>query len=653
MFNSLYHRLAFSNIKRNKRTYLPFAITCMCTTMMYFVMNLLCQDEGLMQMREEITVMLEMGTTVIMIFSAIFLFYTNCFLMKQRKKELGLYQILGMEKRHIAKVLLFESLLLLTTTITAGLFGGAIISKLIYLLLLKLLTIPVPMNFGISGVSVWSTIIVFVVIHGGLLLSNFYQIQTANPISLLKGGQVGEKEPKSNLLLAIFGVVCLSIGYGIAIIVESPLLALYWFLVAVIFVMAGTYALFTAGSVVLLKLLRKNKAFYYQTKHFVSVSGMIYRMKQNAVGLANICILSSAVLVMISSTISLYMGKNDVIRSRFPQNMKITIDKENESDNKTALNFISNKAIVYNVGIEGLISYRFSQVYTTSNGNKMVPITEGMKINAGKSSITLVPLEDYNRISGQTEQLEENEVMIYAESADYEDDMLYLNDKELKVKNTLVSFPGENKKSSSVINRYFVVMKDVDEITTLHSDWKEKNAESLQFMIGFDLSGEKAQKVEFSEAVWQYFSARDDIYVESAQLSEQSFYATYGGLFFLGLFLGTLFLMATVLIIYYKQVSEGIDDKERFIIMQKVGMSTLEIRRSIRSQILIVFFLPLAAAALHILFAFQVITKLLTLMEMYNTYLFFVCTAATVGVFIVIYAGVYAITARVYYKIVK
>ncbi|SHE35076.1 ABC transporter permease [Lactonifactor longoviformis] len=661
MNKGFYHKLAANNIKKNKRVYIPYILAGIFTTMMYYMLNSISLNEGLDHMSggASLKIILNLGCWVIGIFAVIFLFYTNRFLMKQRQKEIGLLNILGMNKGHIGKMLFCEALQIALIIIVGGLVGGLLLNRLMFLLLLKLLNFSVTLKSAIYGKALLSTICLFAAIFLVILASNLHQIHLTNPIDLLKGGQRGEREPKTKWLLALVGVICLGIGYTISIVTKSPLDAMMLFFVAVLLVIIGTYALFTAGSIAILKLLRKNPGYYYQTKHFISVSGMIYRMKQNAVGLANICILSTAVLVMISGTVSLYVGQEDALKTRYPREVQVTGYDINEE----------KKQIVNSVVEETLKDRQMEAVnpFTISMGS-MVAYKEGSKFEITElqdfnssqlKEICLIPLEEYNRLEHKEETLNPDEIMMYSKNGSG-DSHITLEGDTFRVKKHLDHlFETEGTGDQELIEVYYLIFPDADAVRKQmqKQDFKEANLNGLMYNYGFDLKGNENEIRDFESDLKTRFEQNADqdlaVYVEGRLSGREDFYSVYGGLFFIGIFLGLVFLMATVLIIYYKQISEGYDDKERFAIMQKVGMSKKEIRSSIRSQVLTVFFLPLVMAVIHIAFAFPIVTRLMAIMNLTNVGLFAACTLGVIMVFGVLYGIVYGVTARTYYKIVE
>lgn len=638
-----YPRLAATNIKNNSKTYFPFIITCICTIAMFYIMDALAVNKGLGS--ASLKSMLTFGTAVIGIFSAIFLFYTNSFLIKRRKKEIGLYNVLGLEKKHIARVMFFECIFTSVISLAVGLIVGIILNKLMFLLLLKILNFKVAYGFYVSVSSMVKTLILFTGIFFVTLLSNLFQIKMSKPIELLKGTQHGEKEPKTKWIMTVIGVIALGTGYGIAIKVQAPLAALGLFFIAVILVMIGTYALFTAGSIAVLKLLRKNNKFYYKTSNFISVSGMMYRMKQNAVGLANICILSTAVLVMISTTVALYVGMEDVIRNRYPRNIVMTATQITDSQAQKANTILEAEAKNNNIGIKNKVDHWENSFPVIKKDGKF-SITSEDDTSTNVSFIVIIPVSDYNRLEGKNITLAGDEAVIFSKAGNYDKNNITIENKTLKIKQVLDKpMAILDHGIDNVLDTNILLVNNIDSIG------KENNKE---YLIGVDVQGRDKEILALSNKLKDKFKESGIKFsVESSAGSREDFLMVYGGLLFLGIFLGALFLMATVLIIYYKQISEGYDDKERFEIMQKVGMSKKEIRKTIRSQVLMVFFLPLAAAVIHIAFAFPMITKLLAVLNLKNTALFMLSTIMTILVFAVIYAIIFSLTAREYYKIVE
>lgn len=653
--SSIYGKLAVTNLKKNRKSYVPYIFTCVVTIAMFYIMHALVYNKGIRQMpgADSIGIILSYGTAVVGIFAVIFLFYTNSFLMKQRKKEIGLYNVLGLGKWHIAKMLVCEMVIVAAVSLILGLGGGILLNKLIFLFLLKMLHFDTALEFSIEVNAISGTVALFAVIFVASLLFNLLQIKLANPIELLRGGNQGEKEPKTKVVMTIVGVIALGGGYYIAQTTESVLASLGMFFIAVILVIVGTYALFTAGSIALLKLLKKNKKFYYNTKHFTAVSGMLYRMKQNAVGLANICILSTMVLVMVSTTVALYVGMEDVLKTRFPHELTLSgvdLTEEEKADvDRVLADAMEQHGLTYQTDRK----YEATPFAVNRVRNEFRLYEEqAMIVNEGSfGSLYLMTQDAYNKLEQKNIQLSENEVLLYSAKSKNKPSEIVLDGTTYQVRKNLKDM-NVDKESYMMIDLYYMVLPNQETIDHLEQLYAENMGTRSYWNMDFQESKEK-QLPALREIDAEVEQMDLPVMVECRELERDGMYSFYGSFLFLGIFLGLLFLMAMVLIIYYKQISEGYDDKERFAIMQKVGMSKKEVKQTIRSQVMTVFFLPLVAAIIHIAVAFKIITKLLALMNLTNVPLFTTSTIITVIVFAVFYAIVFAITAKEYYRIVK
>lgn len=662
MNSSIYGRLALTNLRNNRKTYVPYILTAVLTVMMCYIMGALYRNKSIGH--GGVQECLNYADKILIIFAVIFLFYTNSFLIKRRKKEIGVYNILGMGKRHISKMMLIETVITAVISIATGLAAGILFSRLIYLLLLRILHYDVNMEFEISSQAAVSTIIVFGIIFAMTLCYNLLQIQMANPVELLHGSNQGEKEPRTKWLLAIFGVIAIGIGYYIALTTESPLKALTMFFLAVVCVVLGTYALFIAGSIAFLKMLKKNKKFYYKAKHFTSVSGMIYRMKQNAVGLANICILSTMVLIMISTTTSLYVGMDDVLKTRFPHEFLITdYESTNESEQKISM-IVKEETEKAGAHTTGELSYHYGALTAIEDSGEMTLKVTGDYSAEDVCELYMIPQEDYNQMEEASVSLSADEVLFYTtETEPYGRNEVKLGGKTYHIAKELENMKVEPKNHSRLAPAYYVVFADREAITDImqeafaasdmQEEWKQQ-MNKIKYEYFFDLEGETKACTTAAENINKRLASEvPEAGAQSRELSRQSFYQLYGGLLFIGIYLGLMFLVAMVLIIYYKQISEGYDDRERFQIMQQVGMDKKEVKRSIRSQVLLIFFLPLIVAVIHVAAAFKVVTKLLAVLNLVNVPLFLTCTLVTVAVFALFYVIVFILTEREYYRIVK
>lgn len=642
MNNFIYEKLAVTNLKNNRKTYVPYIFTGVLTVMMFYIIDALSRGKGITQ--DTLKICLQYATGVIVVFAVIFLFYTNSFLIKRRKKEIGVYNILGMGKRHIARMMAVETILTAGISILGGLVFGIIFGKLMYLLLLKILHNSVDMQFSVNGTAIVQTVILFAGIFLLTYLYNILQIQLVNPVELLHGGNQGEKEPKSRWLLVIVGVAALGNGYWIALTTEALLEALLKFFVAVVCVIIGTYALFIAGSIVVLKILRKNKAYYYNPKHFTRVSGMIYRMKQNGAGLANICVLSTMVLVMVSTTVSLYAGMEDILDSRFPRDVSIVCNEADTNKEETLQRLIKEQCEKAGVKITDRVRYRYGSMNAVLKGNNLEKVEQYYPDNHFYY-VEMITQEEYNRIEKKNVSLKEQEILTYTTNGKCGKKQINIAGQNYQVKKELSEMTSQPKSTAEMYKTLYIVFANAEQIERI---------ESFSYADKFNLKGDDGKQKEALEQIQnEFYEKFPDGTMESRMLSRSSFYELYGGLFFIGIYLGSMFVMATVLIIYYKQISEGYDDRERYQIMQKVGMSKKEVKRSIRSQVLSVFFLPLIVAVIHVAVAFKVMTKILGVLNLTNVSLFAVCTIITIAVFAVFYIIVYSITAKEYYRIVN
>ena len=660
----MYTKLAITNIKNNRQFYFPYLLTGIITGAMFYIMCALESNPGIQSMpgAKDLGLILRLGIGVIGIFAVIFLFYTNSFIIKRRKKELGIYNILGMEKRHIAKILSKEAFFTAIIAIGGGLVTGVLFHKLACMLLYRMIGFNGGITFSFSKKGVMITAILFAIVYLLTYIYDLFQVQLANPIELLQSGNKGEREPKTKAIMAVLGVLCLGTGYFIAITTKNPIKALTLFFVAVILVIIGTYLLFTAGSIALLKILRRNKGYYYQTKHFTSVSGMIYRMKQNAVGLANICILSTMVLVAVSTTVSLYVGVEDIMKERYPNEINIRAYYDTGAPSEDSIAPIVEKSVkesgrkirheedyleLYFAAIKDQGQYSLDKEKVKTAGDRV-------------SGFVVLTREDCKKkYNEEIPELAENEVALFTiKKTDM--DTLVLENRSYHVKEIKQFQNTEDFETiADIMDEYYYVIvndvQDMERLWQLQKDIYQENSSSISRQVRLDIDGDSEQKKECFENIKTALGpeqAKARILIDSRQSSLDEFYQIYGGFLFLGLFLGILFLMITVLIIFYKQISEGYDDKERFSIMEKVGMSNDEVKATIRSQVRTVFFLPILMAAIHVGMAFPMIKRLLSLFGLSNTALFAGCMAGTILVFVLIYLLVFLKTSKTYYKIV-
>lgn len=651
-----YWKLAFTNLKGNRRVYLPYLLSSVGIIMMFYSINALGQgiDQGALYGGTTVASMMGLGVFVIGLFAVLFLFYTNSFIIKRRKKELGLYNILGMEKRHIAHILFRETLLTAVCSLALGLGLGIVFSRVLFWLLGLLLGTDLAVAFVIPVSAITSTLGLFGLIFLLTLCYNLLQVKLSKPIELLHGGETGEREPKAHWFLAVLGALLLGTGYTMAVTIQDPLSALVFFFVAVILVILGTYLLFITGITAMLKLLKKNKRFYYKTNHFTALSGMLFRMKQNAAGLASICVLFTALLVTVSTTFSLYTSMDGLLRARYPRNVLVSVCDANQEAKDMVRSAVNQKSQELGLALENVVDREGWNITTARVGNTLHTQEVSLETCA---VVNIFTQSEFERFSGQQVDLAENQVLLFDPANTFpEEDTLHIDDKTYEIVPSDYVMP-EASTLAQIYEMYYLVVRDE---TVVENILAPSGSDTFPiYSYDFDVAGgdpediaalrEALGTVDFSGPGVEY----EALLFEDSATSRQSFMELYGGLFFLGLFLGVLFLLGTALIIYYKQVSEGYDDARRFNIMQKVGMSHREVKQSIHSQILLVFFLPLLTAVLHLAFAFPMLQKILLVMGLNNFPLILCSTLGCVGVFAVAYLVIYALTARTYYNIVE
>ena len=671
-------------MKSNRRFYLPYILTVIGTAAAFYIMAAIVSDPGSKELAAGtsngpmyVSMFMTLGMFVLGLFSCIFLLYTNSFLMKRRQKELGLYSVLGMSKTNIAGIMVFEALYIALIGIGGGIAVGILLTKLVSLALFRLMRLPVPFGFSVQPIA----IIIVVLFFAGLilltLLANLAKVGRSRPVELLRGGNVGEKEPKANWFLTIVGVLFLGAGYAVAMLVDNPGMAVAVYFLAVFAVIIGTYCLFTSVSIAVLKALRRNKRYYYKAKHFISVSGMLYRMKRNAVGLANICILCTMVMVMVSGTLSLYLGSEEQVNTFCPADVVVeTTYYASSTEDHVYNEETGEETIEYHTPYDAAAMDAWFEDYfaahkLTPSSAKAVEYYTFTAVDSEDhvSLVTAVTAETYAQLTGEAApELAPGEALAHVPSGYKFGDGLNFLDKD---GNTLsIQFVGEAQLSSAQVelNTAILSQSEDDDIVLVVPDTaallelvagQENGSYVWRGQYDFDASDEA-----LAAMVDDYFAASsegdgvdagyyDVLRIDLRSETERDVYGLSGGFLFLGVFLGIVFLMATVLIIYYKQVSEGYEDNARFEIMRKVGLSEREARRAIRSQILTVFFMPILVAAIHIAFDFNLVVLLLRLFSLTNVKLTALCTLGTLLVFCAVYAVVYALTARSYYKIVR
>ena len=673
MKKGIYSRLALTGIKKNKKLYIPYILTCIGMVMMFYIITFLSSSDMMMNYPggETMRGILGFGVYVIGFFAVIFLFYTNSFLVRRRKKEFGLYNILGMGKRNIARVMLWETLFIGAFSIAVGMALGVLFSKLAELVMVNIMSMDVTFGVTIDYKAIYYTVVLFAVIFFLILLNSLRQVHLSNPIALLHSENAGEKPPKANWFFAVLGVLILGCAYYLAVTIKDPVTTLAAFFFAVIMVIIATYLIFISGSVAFCKILQKKKNYYYKTNHFVSVSSMSYRMKRNGAGLASICILCTMVLVMISSTVCLYLGKEDSLRERYPRNINITMTSQIYSDLISQdANSIAKMSIetAENMGYKPVnaIDYTMLSFVSYIRDGEIV-FDDGENgfnyVTSDLWQIFIVSLDDYNRLTGSQENLNEDEVMIYtSKDMDYNYDVLKIKGQEpLNIKKVVTDFENNGVDTMQIIPALYIFVPDLELQTEMISEQSENTIGNINRFVGYDLDATDQQQTDVFNEIYDWLRTSQIenadssmyVYVEGSANEKLEFFGLYGGLFFLGIILGIVFIFAAVLIMYYKQVSEGYEDQSRFEIMQKVGMTKREIKKSINSQMLTVFFMPLIASGVHLAFAFPMIYKMLILFGLVNKVFLIMVTVGCFLLFALLYMLVYKITSRAYYSIVS
>ena len=680
MKTALYPRLAWDGLRKNKRLFTPYLLTCICMVMMFYILSFLGSPEtcALLPRGSNTTgKILNLGSFVIFVFSAIFLYYTNSFLVRRREREFGLYNVLGMNKRNLARIVTWESLITAVLSLVLGLALGIVLSKLAELGLVNMLGGDINYRIRIDVDSLTRALGLYAIIFAVIWLSTVVRVGRSSAVALLRSESVGEKPPKANWLLGLAGVVILAAAYYLAVSITNPLDAMVWFFVAVILVIIGTYLLLVAGSVLLCRVLQKNKKYYYRPEHFVSVSSMAYRMKRNGAGLASVCIIATMILVMISSSSCLYFGAEDAVMTRFPRETNITLNAENTAQLEDANLDIYRKGIAdyaaeHDIPVKNVQDYRFINLSGILDGDTAQCYYRRAGVSVSYADIRdfyIISAKDYAAKTGETVSLADDEVLLLTNKCSYDRGTLTLSMENVshtwRVKSvqsgSIVppSVGGLVAQITLIVNDPASAVegfrtRDEDDMTLLRFEW----------IYGFDTGLDDEASIDFESdlmsAIGQLVPETDNenfgysyLMTNSRGGASEDFYGSYGALFFIGIMLTLVFMLAAVLILYYKQISEGYEDQKRFEIMQKVGMTKKEIRRSINSQLLTVFFLPLLLAGVHLAFAFPMIRRLLELFSLYNVGLFVTTTLVSFGAFALLYTIVYRLTAKAYYNIVS
>ncbi len=667
MRHKLYPRLAWQGITKNKRLYLPFLLTCVGMVMMTYILLALASSPVLKTFPggDTMPMILGLGSFTMAAFAVLFLFYTNSFLIRRRNREFGLYNILGMGKGNLAKVLAWEAAIMALFSIAAGEALGILLSKLFELVLINIVGGSVQMDFTVSVPSVTMTTLLYLGIFALLFLRSLVTVCKTNAAALLRSESYGEKPPKANWAFGLAGFVILGTAYYIAVTIKQPLTALAVFFIAVLMVIVGTYLIFISGSVLLCRVLQKNKRYYYQKNHFISVSSMAYRMKRNGAGLASVCILATMVLVMLSSTTCLYFGKEDALRTRYPSDLSIelrfTQDEggANEENIGIARGMIESVIAQDNLDVQEQFDTRSAWFSGLLTGDSFERADRSTFMDYERAvDMVILPLEDYNRMTGQSLTLAPDEAYICSPRMTYTQPDIRIGELTYQIKGQQPDFGGFGADSANITTTIYLIVPDFDAAVNALRTQDTRYPVVVSWQYSFDSGSPDETQIAFITDMIDTISANKEglVYasytVESIAFNREDFVGTYGSLFFLAILLSIVFLAAAVLILYYKQVSEGYEDQARFEIMQRVGMTKTDIRKSINSQLLLVFFLPLLFAGLHLGFAFPFIHKMLVLFNLTNLKLLIGTTIITFAVYAVFYTIVYRITSNSYYSIV-
>ena len=670
MKSGLYFRLAATGMSKNKKFYFPYIFTCFCMVMMYYIIQFLRISDDFRTMRggESMQMILEMGTPVIAVFSWILLYYTNSFLIRRRQKEFGLYHILGMGKRELVKILIWENLMTAVISIAGGLLGGILFSKLAELAADRIVGNHLGYKMTIEPKAIYYTVSLFLAIFAVILLRMLIFIFRTKPVDMLKSETAGEKPPKANWILAIVGLIILAGAYWIAVSIEEPMEAMLWFMVAVLMVIVATYLLFIAGSVAFCRLMQKKKNYYYKTRHFVSISSMVYRMKRNGAGLASICILSTMVLVMVSSTVCLYASIEGNLAKGYPQQFSVEMasgssleDKDREEKLKETVGQTINEN---KIKLKETKEYHILSTACVKTDEGIKFEHENIKSLDSLKMLYILTVADYNRLTGENLSLEKNELYVYLPDEAYEKDTFQVEGcgnwkNKGTPDNQFICGDDVETLNSGV---YLIVPDEavMDQFEAAQRAVYGENASSEKLCYAFDTDLSEEGQVSLVSELQNNISTlqlQDEqfpmVNVNARAVSKSDYYALYGGLFFLGILLGSVFIFGMILIIYYKQITEGYEDQGRFSILMKVGMTRKEVRQSINSQVMTVFFLPLAMAGMHTAFSFPIIRKILKMFAMNDEKLLILVMICCYLAFAVFYAAVYLLTSREYYKIVS
>ncbi len=653
MKKHIYWSLALQSLKKNYRISLPFLGGSVIMTAMFYSITSLAFNPELTQtfggnvMQE----LLGFGERIMMLFTLIFFFYLNSVLFKNRRQENGLFTILGMEKSHLIRIQIYQILILFVGTIGVGLLLGIGLDKILFMLILRFSGMDPSFGFYISQEGLQDTILWIGLCYLSILIWSIVSTLRCNPLESLHGKQVGEKPIKNRWLLAFFGFLCLGSGYALALWVKDPIAALIYFFVAVILVILGTYLLFAFGSTVIVQILQNNKRFYYQPSHFVSVSTMRYRLKQNGMALANIAILSTMVLVALSTTTALLAGIDSSLDHQYPRNFIVNLVSSYPISS-------SEDALVPGLNtINGLMSTQdieekvltIAQEYGLNPTNPEVILRDGLVVSTEEGSSFQTPvidLADFNRLVNGNYTLTPGEMISLT--------------PEIPTGTILYSQMEENTTPiliKEVVNRPevldFLITYLDERQAMLVGDLREVHSENFHVFVLFDSEADESSKsvLDFYHTLEENFPELGVMSVRTRASDKEEILSVYSGILFIGIYLSVLFLLAVILIMYYKQLSEGLEDQRRFAIMQNIGLEAKQIHKIINDQVLVMFFLPLGVALIHLCFAYPMIQKILNMLTMGENRVFLLVSTICFLIFALIYIIIYKLTARTYFKL--
>ncbi len=650
---NFYIRLAVSNVKKNKPVYYPFFLTNILSVMIFFCLASI-QNQAIIATLPGSYIFvqfLKVGVVMTGMFVGVFLLYTNGLLIRQRKKELGLYTIFGLEKKHIAKVLMLESLLLTAAGLVAGILSGVILGKLFFLILLKLLHLDSGLAFQFLTKAAMQTSICFIIIGVLILFYNLFSVMKAKPVELLYADHKGDDYHSFVWLKALLGILCIGGAYALIFTIPSPIDIIGRVFPIALLILLGTLFFFSSCSVVLLQALKKNDNYYYKPQNFISVSGLIYRLKQNAKGLSNICILSMVVMVIDTTTLALYVGQKEMISFRFPMETKISVSDIADGQ-PTLPQFVHKTAEQYDMEISRKADYNvtyISGVYKDNTVSVYQPDIYPPDMTCG---VYLITWEDYSHMEEGAEPLGADEVFVFSSSKDLGVSEISFDSLKYRVKAELSELAIQSKSVlSSETHYYFIcpMQKDIDNILAELSPAENKFSQTYSMM--FDAEG--GQETDFNAALQnQLGSNYAGAKYENAETKRQSDNYTYGGFLFIGLLLSLLFMIFLALVIYYKQITEGYSDRYNFEVMQKVGLDRNEVSAIVHKEIRTMFFLPLIIAVIHLAVSLYAVAMLLAVFGLTNVLVLLLCAGTISLLFAFIYIVMYFSTAKTYCKIV-